>query len=1005
MPALPIGLLWENNLALDGSIQVRAMSERFWINPAGGPYHVAANWLGGAVPTAADSPQFATNASYQITWTADARANRASFNAASGIVTQALGAFTWQLTNGYVLGEQSNASPIVAHVSGTLRVTNAAGTAELEVRRGTNRILGGVVEADRVLATNLAGRLVLESGKLITRGGTVGSSGPFAVGLNSPVPALWDVRAGAPTRVTVPLNVGSNAPGSALLITNGGTLINGSAVIGRDASNAVLWVAGPGSMWSNTAGLNVGLGTNSSGNLLVVSNGASAFAGQAVNLGGTVGGGLNRAFVHGAGTLWHLAAALSVGGSSHSNRLEILAGGQLATTAASASGAATLGLNGGAHFNEALVSGAGSLWSNASPIRVGHNGNSNRLVVANEGQLLTRGVVLGTGATPLGNEFVVDGGQAWVTNGNHAASLTPANGKTRLLDGQLVTDLLWLTNANGAFEFDGGTLATDWINAPAGGDFIVGRAGSIPAVWRHTGTELAMLIPDRGPAVPYPATIPISGLTGLVNRVAVSLNGLSHTFPNDLSIMLVSPTDFGVILMSSAASGAINGVNLAFAPEAAFNLPTSGTITNGLYRPTSPSLAVALPPPAPGVFDRSTNLLSFNGANPNGAWRLFVVDQLALDEGSLRGWSLRIETDAGEVVEAGSGSAASRVGQQVIVGDQVANCEFHLPSAATKLAADGLLLGRDSSSTGNRAILTGGALWLTNDFGTATLEVRRGTSQFDAGEIRADRLRLTNALGQFDFNGGALHVGASEVVNGSVFFVGNGLMAATLNLTGAGAHTFAGGLTLRAGATLTGNGTLAGALTALPGSVIAPGASVGRLALDTPPTLAGTLRLKLRHSSGVLTNDVLQCAAPLVYGGALEVTHVGPDPLAVGQRFRLFHAPAYSGAFASLSLPPLAPGLVWRDNLTLDGSLEVISAPATPLSFTSVAVSGGQLLIAGAGGTPGASYLLLGSTNTALPLLNWTRLATNTFDASGNFQILTPILPTPPQQFYRLQLP
>jgi hypothetical protein len=48
---------------------------------------------------------------------------------------------------------------------------------------------------------------------------------------------------------------------------------------------------------------------------------------------------------------------------------------------------------------------------------------------------------------------------------------------------------------------------------------------------------------------------------------------------------------------------------------------------------------------------------------------------------------------------------------------------------------------------------------------------------------------------------------------------------------------------------------------------------------------------------------------------------------------------------------------------------------------------------------------LLGSTNLALPLVNWTRVVTNQFDASGNFLITNSFGANAPQNFYRLQLP
>ena len=56
----------------------------------------------------------------------------------------------------------------------------------------------------------------------------------------------------------------------------------------------------------------------------------------------------------------------------------------------------------------------------------------------------------------------------------------------------------------------------------------------------------------------------------------------------------------------------------------------------------------------------------------------------------------------------------------------------------------------------------------------------------------------------------------------------------------------------------------------------------------------------------------------------------------------------------------------------------------------------------GTGGTPGWYYYVLTSTNLAAGM--WTPVATNQFDAGGNFAVTNAINPDRPQTFYRLQL-
>ena len=68
----------------------------------------------------------------------------------------------------------------------------------------------------------------------------------------------------------------------------------------------------------------------------------------------------------------------------------------------------------------------------------------------------------------------------------------------------------------------------------------------------------------------YPSNIAVSGLTGRpITNVTVSLNHLSHTFPDDIDVLLVGPQGQTVFLMSdSGGSGDISNVD-GFAAECA----------------------------------------------------------------------------------------------------------------------------------------------------------------------------------------------------------------------------------------------------------------------------------------------------------------------------------------------------------------------------------------------------------------------------------------------------
>jgi hypothetical protein len=77
------------------------------------------------------------------------------------------------------------------------------------------------------------------------------------------------------------------------------------------------------------------------------------------------------------------------------------------------------------------------------------------------------------------------------------------------------------------------------------------------------------------------------------------------------------------------------------------------------------------------------------------------------------------------------------------------------------------------------------------------------------------------------------------------------------------------------------------------------------------------------------------------------------------------------------------------------------SVRATGLAFSSVGISGTNMVVSGSGGVAGATYYLLASTNLALsPAALWNRIATNVFSANGQFTNRSPMNPSWPQQFF-----
>jgi hypothetical protein len=68
-------------------------------------------------------------------------------------------------------------------------------------------------------------------------------------------------------------------------------------------------------------------------------------------------------------------------------------------------------------------------------------------------------------------------------------------------------------------------------------------------------------------------------------------------------------------------------------------------------------------------------------------------------------------------------------------------------------------------------------------------------------------------------------------------------------------------------------------------------------------------------------------------------------------------------------------------------------------------IGGTNVILAATNGPNGGLYYLLESTNVALPLSSWVRLATNNFNGSGAFNITNAITPGIPKEFFDIQLP
>jgi fibronectin-binding autotransporter adhesin len=244
-------------------------------------------------------------------------------------------------------------------------------------------------------------------------------------------------------------------------------------------------------------------------------------------------------------------------------------------------------------------------------------------------------------------------------------------------------------------------------------------------------------------------------------------------------------------------------------------------------------------------------------------------------------------------------------------------------------------------------------------------------------------------------------MGAGSISNTSVINIATG---ATLDASQRSNQT----LTLSTNQLLEGTGTLKGNLIASPVSTVEAGTSItniGTLAVTGSVTLQGTNIMAI--NAGAVTYDQITSSS-VAYGGTLTVSNVS-GTLASGQSYHLFTG-SPSGNFTATNLPALTAGLSWTWN-PLTGTLSVGSGgtiiPNIPPHITSYSFSGTNLVINATNGVNGGTYYLLSSTNVAMPLDQWTAVATNVVSVSGGTAAFTftgtnVVTPKTRAQFYLL---
>jgi fibronectin-binding autotransporter adhesin len=239
--------------------------------------------------------------------------------------------------------------------------------------------------------------------------------------------------------------------------------------------------------------------------------------------------------------------------------------------------------------------------------------------------------------------------------------------------------------------------------------------------------------------------------------------------------------------------------------------------------------------------------------------------------------------------------------------------------------------------------------------------------------------------------------GVGSIANSATIVVAGG---ATLDASPRSDTT----LTLTSGQILTGSGTVKGNVIVGDGATLAPGGSLSTMTFNNNLTLNDGSTTVVEVSKSPTTNDAARVTGALTYGGTLVITNVSAGSFAAGDSFKLFTASSFTGVFTTIVPVIPAVNLAWNTNNLNAGTLSIVSSPTPRPGITGFSFSGGVVAFSATNGVPGWPCVVLASTNLALPLSQWTGIATNLFDSNGSLTFTAAPDSNLPGTFYTLEL-
>ena len=846
-------------------------------------------------------------------------------------------------------GNIAGASSLVKNGGQTLTIENQGvdSFGSVTVNAGTLQIGNGDVngEISSLNITNNSALVVNRSGPVELSSAIAGTGSLTKIGNGTLTLSGASSYTGTTTLTAGGLEVDGTLAGNGALTTAAGTVLNGSGTVGGPVTVAGVFNPGP----VNGAGTFTGSGamTFSPGSTLTFDlNGANPSASDTVGLTGnlTLNNNALTANFLGVPQVGSSYTLFTYGGTL-AGSFNPTVGGTHFTVAldTSSPGVVVLNVTGGAGSNLKWTGATDLTWDSTVTNWADAATAAPSLFYSGDSVLLDDSA-LNPNLTIAGGVSVFP---AAITNDSAVDYSISGAGKISGSTGIVKTNTGTLTIATandftGAVDIQGGVLKTS--SGTALGSTTAGTTVEAGGTLDIGGQSLA------GEAI----TIAGDGSAG--QGALINSGGIQGTALRSLTLSSNASVG-GSGQFSINNSGGAASLNTGGQP---FKLTKVGPNQFGLQNLTTVD-------PALGDIEVQQGTLEFNGTTPS------MGDPLHTNI-----------VDAGATLQFASSSVVWNKFFN-LNGNGTANTVNNNTAASTELAGPVEIHGGVIFNVGGNLLTISGVI-----SGDGSLIKNGGTAMVLTGN--------NTYTGDTVINTGALRVGGNATIMSSNIIINAG---ATLTATGRVDATF----TLNANQTLSGNGVINGQLVTLAGSTIAPGVNgVGALTVSNAVTLGGTNSFDLDQDNK--TNDVLNVNAGITYGGTLNLTTL-TSALTNGATFKLFKALSYGGSFAGITPATPGAGLTWNTAALSSGIIGVtnngtVTTPTTNASITSVTAVGTNLVVHGTNNNvpnTGFHYVVLTSTNIALPLGSWTAVATNSFNTNGTFDYTNPVVTTTPRLF------